>query len=606
MHKRIISIILAVVVIVSFALPQPVYAVSETLTVSGDGDESGTWTYTGGAANWSNLNSSDADTTIASSASAMNYLCHNYSNMVGAPAVISQVVFYVRVRATMGTTLSLWQYVRIAGTNYLDVAADTTADATYATYSYTLNTNPATGLAWTKAQVDAAQFGIVCAADALHPFYWTYAYVTVTYTAMTAPALTTVAASSVSVNVATLNGNISDNGSSPIDHRGFVFDTAARAAPGNVAPVASGYVSWWTDNSTAFSLGAFSHIAGGLTANTDYYFRAFAHNAVGWTYGTELTFHTVGTPAGETLAASNIATTVARINSRVTNANGQLCDVRFGYDIVTRATVATYANVTAWVNDTYNTGDLPYVDIGALTAATPYFFRVEIRNDAGAVEGLEMTFTTDNGIAMPTVFQAIPASTTIAVSWVKGTGSNRTLVRYSTGSYPATTADGTMAYLNTGSSIQINGTIPGTTYYFSAWGETAGLYSAGHATTLATTLAYPAVTGAKVETPPSNSSFTQTPDESGVQTMPLLPGLISANATAFAVPENMLWYFIWSIISIGIGIILYNKGHFNIALAILMTAVMFGAGASMGLTMLWIVAGFLIVACGFVFFGDRR
>lgn len=91
---------------------------------------------------------------------------------------------------------------------------------------------------------------------------------------------------------ATLNGEITDTGypdGDPDDERGFVWDTATHADPGNTAPGASAYSDNWTE-SGSFVAEDFDHEATGLTELTTYYYRACAHSPAGWAYGDEITF----------------------------------------------------------------------------------------------------------------------------------------------------------------------------------------------------------------------------------------------------------------------------------------------------------------------------
>jgi len=88
----------------------------------------------------------------------------------------------------------------------------------------------------------------------------------------------------------TLNGEITDTGYPyPDDERGFVWDTATHADPGNTAPIISAYSDYWTE-SGSFGTGTFDYEATGLTALVTYYYRACAHNPTGWAYGEEITF----------------------------------------------------------------------------------------------------------------------------------------------------------------------------------------------------------------------------------------------------------------------------------------------------------------------------
>ena len=310
-----------------------------------------------------------------------------------------------------------------------------------------------------------------------------------------------------------------------------------------------------------------------------------------------------------------VSVSTARLNATVTSNDEQLSDVRFAYDNVTRANFALYANTTAWVTGNYSTGDNPYVDITGLTGATTYYFRVQIgNNDVALAEGSELTFTTANGVLKPTNVAVIPASTSISVSWTKGSGALYTLVRYKLAAYPTTTADGTSAYLGTGNSVSIAGLTPGMTYYISLWGFTDGTYSADYATGLGTTLAYDAPdtgTGNAIEVPADTGTFTQTPSTVKVATVPFHEA-VEAVSTAYGTPLNMVWYVIWMVAGLAGGILLYNRAgqggqaSYNLPMTFGAEAIWFGIGAGIGLTMMWIVVLFLLVATGFTMFGDRR
>lgn len=394
---------------------------------------------------------------------------------------------------------------------------------------------------------------------------------------------------------------------------GFVWDTTSRADPGNTAPAASAYANNWTIGAGSYAEGSFSHATGAvLVAGTTYYVRFASQNSVGWDYGDEYEFSTVGTPSGTTMDATLVGsgagagTGVARLNAMVTDANGQLCDVRFGYDTVTRANVALYANITAWVEDTYNTGTYPYVDITGLDPATTYYFRVAVRNDAGTGEGAELTFTTPSGVNEPTSIIAIPTATSISLLWVKGSGATYTLIRYSTGSYPTTTATGTLVYLDTNNSYELTGLDEGTTYYFSAWGKTGALYSAAYTTVLTTTLGYTEPTMNLDGTRPTNTSFTRDPSTTKVGAIPVLGTMISSVATSYTIPEAMLWYFLWILGSSFVGIVMYNITSKNLNVALTATLCCVGLGIYMELVMLWVLFFMLLIGIGWILYGERR
>lgn len=113
--------------------------------------------------------------------------------------------------------------------------------------------------------------------------------VEVTYTNL--PTVTTQAASSVKDATATANGNITSIGGGTNDKEGFVYDTASKSLPGNVAPGSSGYASF-AENSGSYSTGAFTVSLTGLSGGLTYYGRAYSHNSDGYAYGDEVSFTT--------------------------------------------------------------------------------------------------------------------------------------------------------------------------------------------------------------------------------------------------------------------------------------------------------------------------
>ena len=84
------------------------------------------------------------------------------------------------------------------------------------------------------------------------------------------------------------------------DIRGFVYDTATHADPGNVAPAASAYASNWTE-AGSFGAATFSGSITGLTPGTTYYFRSVGHNSAGYAYSAQDSFTSSPEDAGKIL-----------------------------------------------------------------------------------------------------------------------------------------------------------------------------------------------------------------------------------------------------------------------------------------------------------------
>jgi len=344
-----------------------------------------------------------------------------------------------------------------------------------------------------------------------------------------------------------------------------------------------------------------------LTRGTTYYVRAFATNAIGTSYGSQVTFKTLTDPTVSTVAASNVATTTARLNANVTYNGEQACDIRFAYDNVTRANFADYAHITTWVNNTYNTGSLPYYDASSLTASTTYYFNVQIRNDVSTDEGSELSFTTTSGISQPASLTLIPGGTTVSAVWPKGVGSTYSVLRYSPATYPTTTADGTLGYLGVGNSVQITALTPGTTYYWSIWGMSGGTYSTSYTTGICTTLAYDSTSTSTNSFTTPTTPIVGTPSASKVDDLPWAQA-IQDISDANGMPVNMIWYLLWFFVGVGGGIILYNRmpGQYNLNMTVAAEALWFGFGVTMGLIMLLIPFILILIAVGFIIFGNRH
>jgi len=68
------------------------------------------------------------------------------------------------------------------------------------------------------------------------------------------------------------------------------------------------------------------------------------------------------------------------------------------------------------------------------------------------------------------------------LTWTKGTSAANTIIRYSTTNYPISPTSGDAVYSGTGITTTHSALTPDTRYYYSAWSETDGTYSATYAT----------------------------------------------------------------------------------------------------------------------------
>lgn len=354
----------------------------------------------------------------------------------------------------------------------------------------------------------------------------------------------TTAATLVTTTTATVNGNIIDTGTSACSYRGFEWgeDTT--------------YGNLWTEASAGWPVGAFSHPLTGLYGGNTYHFRAIAYNASGWSYGADMTFTTTTIPPTiTTKPATYISMYTARLNSLVTDDGGEASEVRF-----------QYTDMGAWTdNDSpwlpgYITGNKPYADITGLFPNTEYCFRAQIANSAGTYSNGNLTFTTLGAINGPGNFTAIPkiGEPTIDLSWVRGEGSAATMVRYKLGEYPGNTTDGYLVCLRVDSSWAHESLIPGTTYYYRAWGWQGNETSVSYASAMATTTASGAVTVPTSKDMPVSWFFDV--DHTRLANLPLYT-MFDMGFTDYGIPPNTGWFLVVMFIITAAGMAVYGVGQ---------------------------------------------
>ncbi|MGM9819861.1 MAG: choice-of-anchor J domain-containing protein [Candidatus Onthomorpha sp.] len=219
------------------------------------------------------------------------------------------------------------------------------------------------------------------------------AWVSTTFTTLeeepeiTAPTVATLAATSVTHNSATLNGTITA-GSEAITAQGFMYKATAEN-------------DWITTFATGISI---TTTVNGLTAETEYQFKAFATTASGTIEGTVMSFTTLAAPVTQpvvtTLAATEVTHNSATLNGTITAGTEAITAQGFMYK---EATAADWTSVSA-------TGETMSATVSGLNAETEYQYKAFATTASGTVEGEVMTFTT---LAAPVV---APTVTTLAAT----------------------------------------------------------------------------------------------------------------------------------------------------------------------------------------------
>ncbi|OGO16847.1 MAG: hypothetical protein A2Z15_02700 [Chloroflexi bacterium RBG_16_50_11] len=201
------------------------------------------------------------------------------------------------------------------------------------------------------------------------------------------------------------------------------------------------------------------------------------------------------TPTVTTNNATLVEETTTTLNGYLNSDGGEACQYSFEWGTAP----STYTANISWTGS-ITTGQTFSTNLIGLTKGQPYYYRAKVKNSAGIAYGGEIHFLTKpDG---PVVLTATTnSSSRIDLSWTKGDGANRTMIRRATGTYPATYNDGTQVYFDTGTSYSNTGLSGNVTYYYRAWSEVTGSqqWSDTFVSASATTFAGPpTVIGGKV------------------------------------------------------------------------------------------------------------
>lgn len=291
---------------------------------------------------------------------------------------------------------------------------------------------------------------------------------------VSAPTVTTQAASSVEETTATGNGNITDTGGENCDYRGFDYDIDSGAP----------YTYSATDTGS-FGTGAFTKGLTSLSPGTTYYYRAKAHNSAGWGYGSELTFYTK--PEAPTGLGDTGRTNTSISLSWTKGTGSEKTMIRYRTDQYPTGT----SDGTQAYFDTGNS-----TSVGSLSAGQIYYFRAWAWDTNS---GYSDNTSDDIAYTLPgdpsNLVATAVSDTQIDLSWSKGTGSDKTMIRREEGSWPTGPGDGEEAYFDTGTAHNDTGRTPNTQYFYRAWAydSDSSYYSDSYSQDSATTYGPPTV-----------------------------------------------------------------------------------------------------------------
>jgi phosphodiesterase/alkaline phosphatase D-like protein len=277
---------------------------------------------------------------------------------------------------------------------------------------------------------------------------------TFTTAALIPPSVTTSAAAAVTQNSATLNGDLTFLGSTPLVTVRFEWGTTTAYDSAN-------------PDQYRDAPGAFSAAITGLAPGTTYHYRAVATGGL-TVYGNDQTFTTKLPdipPAVTTSAAAAVTQTSAALNGNLTSLGSFLfVSVRFEW-----GTTDSYGYVTP--EQSRNAAGAFTARITGLTPSTTYHYRA-VAVGSSTVYGADQTFTTGAPtppVVSTTQFTNITATSATLTGNLSSTGSATSVtVSFEWGT---TTAYGnvTTGMIRTYAAIftaGINGLQPGTTYHY--------------------------------------------------------------------------------------------------------------------------------------------
>jgi hypothetical protein len=231
----------------------------------------------------------------------------------------------------------------------------------------------------------------------------------VSFTTFALPTLAaTTAASSITSTSASSGGNVAADGGSSITARGVCWSTSPNPT-----------IALTTKTSDGTGIGSFTSSITGLALGTTYYVCAYATNIFGTTYGTQVTFTTLGLPTITTSAASSITNTSANSGGNVVSDGGATITARGICWSTTQNPTISNSKTT----DGTGTGAFTSAITG-LTNGIVYYVRAYATNSVGTNYGNQVSFSTLNlpNISYSTSYTFTKGST-IATITPQSTGS---------------------------------------------------------------------------------------------------------------------------------------------------------------------------------------
>ncbi len=190
--------------------------------------------------------------------------------------------------------------------------------------------------------------------------------------------ISTGAVTELAATSAKVSGNITNAGGGTVTSRGICYSTTPNPTVNS---------SKTTEGKGA---GQFTSTLTNLLAGTTYYARAYGENSRGISYGSEITFTTLGPPKLTTTAVSNITAITATSGGTIISDGGSPITAK---GVVWSTSPSPTIALATKTDDGTGVGAFTST-ISNLTNNTKYYFRAYATNIVGITYGEEFSFTT--------------------------------------------------------------------------------------------------------------------------------------------------------------------------------------------------------------------
>jgi len=273
------------------------------------------------------------------------------------------------------------------------------------------------------------------------------------------PTATTIAATNITTVAAQLNGSVNANYLSSV----VTFEWGTTTSYGTTVTAIQSPITGNTSMTISASIS-------GLSIGTTYHYRVKAVNSLGTTYGSDMTFTTLGqVPTATTITATNKTLTSATLNGTV-NPNYLTTNVTFEYGL-TASYGSTVTAIQSPLTGSANTN--VSVNISNLSVGTTYHYHVKAVNSLGTTYGNNLTFTTLGQV--PSATSQTASNVQMYSATLNGTVNPNYLTTNVTFEYGLTASYGSTVTaiqssltgsVNTNVSVNISNLTDSTTYHF--------------------------------------------------------------------------------------------------------------------------------------------